>query len=105
MTQGLPASRVADIAPNQTGDRPAKAAPARKMYRRAFTTIKLTPDAVDRQSRITLLAWRSLGVEGAKSFLNTRCDALNGRPLDLAVSSALGFDAVTHEISKRAIAA
>lgn len=79
---------------------PAGATPKRKMFRKA--TARLSPDGVERQSRVTLLAWNLLGADAAIAFLNNYHDALQGRPLDLAVASAAGGEAVERAIAARA---
>ena len=82
------------------GPAPASAAPRRKMFRKA--TARLSPDSVERQSRVTLLAWNLLGADSAIAFLNAYNDGLEGRPLDLAVASDAGCEAVERAISARA---
>lgn len=74
----------------------------RRVFRKASTAPKLASDALDRQSRIALLAWKELGADAAKSFLNDHCAALDGRPIDLAVASERGFSAVAAELTARA---
>lgn len=76
-------------------------APKRKMFRNKFTMVRLAPDAVERQSRITLRAWNLLGPDAAIAFLNSHSEPLDGRPLDLAVASAAGFEAVERELAAR----
>jgi len=80
----------------------ALTAPKPKPFRNKYTTLRLSTDAVERQSRITLLAWNLLGADSAIAFLNSYNDALGGRPLDLAVASADGYEAVERAISTRA---
>lgn len=94
-----PATSAAD-APGAT-PAPVK----RKMFRNKFTLVRLPPEAVERQSRITLLAWNRLGPDGAKVFLNSTCDALAGRPLDIAGASVDGYMAVERELATRAASA
>lgn len=67
-------------------------APKRRMF--GNRTKHLSPDAVERQSRVTLLAWNLLGADAAIAFLNAYHASLDGRPLDLAVASADGCEAV-----------
>lgn len=89
---------------NEEASRPPAsdlAAPRRNPFRNKFTAVRLPPDAVERQSRITLLAWNLMGADAAIAFLNNHDDRLNGRPLDLAVASATGFEAVEREITAR----
>lgn len=76
-------------------------APRRRPFRNEFTTVRLAPDAVERQSRITLLAWNTLGADAAITFLNNHSEALDGRPLDLAVASRVGYDLVEQAITAR----
>jgi uncharacterized protein (DUF2384 family) len=78
------------------------AAPKRKPFRRKFTTVRLSPESAARQSQVTLLAWKLLGSEAAIAFLNTHHDGLEGRPLDLAVASAAGCEAVERAINAAA---
>ena len=77
------------------------ASPRRKQFRNRFAAVRLTPDAVERQSRITLLAWDLMGPDAALAFLNNHDADLNGRPLDLAVASGAGYAAVEREIAAR----
>jgi hypothetical protein len=70
------------------------------MFRKA--TARLSPDSVERQSRVTLLAWNLLGADAAIAFLNSYNDKLEGRPLDLAVASAAGCEAVERAITVHA---
>lgn len=80
--------------------------PQRRPFANKYTTARLSPDAAERQSRVTRLAWEQLGgKDGATAFLNTHDDALGGRPLDLAVGSAAGLAAVEQAIAARAAAA
>lgn len=90
-------------------DSPAPAAhpdttPTRKRlpFRAHSTTPRLNPDAVERQSGITLMAWTTLGPDAAIGFLNSFNASLQGRPLDLAVASRDGYDAVSDEIRRSA---
>lgn len=76
----------------------ATAAPRRLAFKKKFTTVRLAPEAVERQSRITLLAWNLMGADAAIAFLNNHCSPLEGRPLDLAVRSAAGFEAVEQHL-------
>lgn len=80
-------------------------APRRKMFRNKFTTPRLSPDAVERQSRIALFAWNHLGGDAAIAFLNTYNLELEARPLDLAIASAAGCEAVEQAIFVKAGAA
>ncbi|MHA6721177.1 hypothetical protein ACX40Y_17220 [Sphingomonas sp. RS6] len=77
-------------------------APARKQFRSKFGMPRPSPDSLERQSRVTLLAWNLLGGDAAIAFLNSHDEALGGRPLDLAVASAHGCEAVEQAITARA---
>ncbi len=81
---------TADISP---------AAPKLKSFPRRYSSVRLTSESLERQSRITLLAWNRLGADAAIAFLNTYDAGLEGRPLDLAVASTAGFEAVERAIS------
>lgn len=53
---------------------------------------RLSSDEARRQGEITQLAFRLLGGrEEALAFLNHEDDALQGRPLDIAIASDVGF--------------
>ena len=78
--------------------------PNHRSKRRSFQKSqgpRLPPDGVERQSRVTLHAWNMLGPDGAIAFLNSFDDGLGGRPLDLAVASEAGLQAVQRAISTR----
>ncbi len=63
----------------------------------------LTRDEGHRQSRIVRAAQAALGsVEAVRGFLNTHHQALDGRPLDLAVASEGGLVAVEAAIAAEA---
>ncbi len=81
-----------------------EATPTRKRlaFRSHSATPRLNPDAVERQSGITLMAWNKLGPDVAIGFLNSFNVSLQGRPLDLAVASRDGYDAVSDEIRRSA---
>ena len=78
------------------------ARPKRTPFRNKRGSARLSPEGVERQSRVTLLAWNLLGGDSAIAFLNSYNDALGGRPLDLAVASEDGCEAVERTISTRA---
>lgn len=84
----------------ERGEPATLAAPKRRMF--ASKAKRLSADAVERQSRVTLLAWDLLGADTARTFLNAYHDALDGRPLDLAVASIDGCEAVELAIAARA---
>lgn len=76
-------------------------APKRNLFRKKHTRARLSPEGVVRQSRVTLLAWNLLGADSAIPFLNTFNVGLDGRPLDLAIASDAGCEAVERAISAR----
>jgi hypothetical protein len=82
---------------------PAEPAPASRRSgfspRRAMK--KMDPVAAERQGRITLLAFKRLGSDRAIAFLNGHDEALGGRPLDLAIASEDGLDAVESAIDAK----
>lgn len=62
-------------------------------YRGKFT--RPSADEQERQGRIARIAWLSLPGEGvAVAFLNNFHEALDGRPIDLAIASEDGLRAV-----------
>ncbi|MGK6356219.1 hypothetical protein ACMGDH_13465 [Sphingomonas sp. DT-207] len=80
--------------------------PQRKLFRNKFNVPRLSPESAERQGRVTLLAWQMLGGrDGAMAFLNNHDDTLGGRPLDLAVASAAGCEAVEQAIAARSTSA
>lgn len=72
------------------------------MFGNRLSAARLSPQALERQSRIALLAWNMLGGDAALAFLNTYNVALEARPLDLAIMSTEGCDAVERAISAKA---
>ncbi|WP_139810157.1 hypothetical protein [Sphingomonas azotifigens] len=85
-----------------TNEPTATRAPARKQFRSTFGMPRPSPDSLERQSRVALLAWNLLGGDAAIAFLNSHDEALGGRPLDLAVASPVGCEAVEQAITARA---
>lgn len=76
--------------------------PVTKRFRKRFDTVRLTPDAAERQGKAATLAWKVLGNrDDAVAFLNTHDDTLGGRPIDLAVASAAGLTAVIQLLESR----
>ncbi|HVJ01875.1 MAG TPA: hypothetical protein VM662_06800 [Sphingomonas sp.] len=71
-------------------------------FRNKHSTPRLSPAALERQSRVKLLAWNLLGPDSAIAFLNAYNEALGGRAVDVAVASADGCAAVERAISARA---
>jgi uncharacterized protein (DUF2384 family) len=90
---------------NSTSDSPAAAKPSvvkTQRFRSFQHGPRLSADAAVRQGRIAQLAWSSFGDRDlAISFLNEHQDALGGRPLDLAVASEAGYEAVENAIGTR----
>jgi uncharacterized protein (DUF2384 family) len=89
-------------------DRPARSdtrpgTPGTQRFRPRQSGPRLAPDAAERQGRIARVAWISFGGrDGAVAFLNDHHDALGGRPIDLAIASEAGCDAVMRVIAARA---
>lgn len=82
----------------------AEVKPRRSAFQPRRMMKKMDPVAAERQGRITMLAWKRLGSESAIAFLNAHDETLGGRPLDLAVASEEGLDAVERAIELRAAA-
>lgn len=81
----------------------AAPAPKRKTFVPRSSIDRLPVDAAVRQGRATSLAFTTFGGLGpALAFLNTHDDALGGRPIDLAVASANGLEAVSAAIRAKA---
>jgi hypothetical protein len=84
-----------------TPDLPVAAAPGEGGSRRQMTFRKYrkaplpTPDQSRRQSDLVQCAWRHFGEAAPMiAFLNTRHEALGGRPLHLAIESDEGLERV-----------
>jgi len=75
--------------------------PQTQRFRRVQTGPRLAPESAERQSRIALMAWELLGPDAAIAFLNGHNDDLGARPLDLAIASTAGFEAVERAIGER----
>lgn len=63
--------------------------------REAPTDWALSPDQRVRQREAVKRAFRALGPDAARPFLDRYNSGLRGRPLDLAIASAAGLEAVT----------
>jgi len=61
---------------------------------RRFDGPYLSSDQIERQGHILELAIARLGSQGAIAFLNGEEPGLGGRPLDIAVKSSSGLEAV-----------
>lgn len=67
-----------------------------------FGAVPFDPKSAERQSKAALFAWKVLGgKDAATAFLNEHDDKLGGRPLDLAIASEAGLQAVMEEIVAR----
>lgn len=80
-------------------EEPTSSRPSRRMFRPARVASRLSGDEAEREGRIVRIAFARLGTEAARVFLNTPHEALGGRPLDLATSSAEGAAAVEQAIA------
>jgi len=71
----------------------------KRFYKRS-TTPRLAPEQIERQGRISRLAFEALGQPAeAITFLNTHHAILGGRPIDLAIASAEGLLDVERALS------
>lgn len=61
---------------------------------------RLPPENAKRQGDITQLAFLLLGRDAAIAFLNTEHAGLGGRPLDIAMASDEGRNAVEAELGR-----
>jgi hypothetical protein len=75
-----------------------------KPFAKRFNGPRLTPEEAARQGQASTLAFRVLGKDAAIAFLNSHDEALNGRPIDLAIASAEGLALVEQALSERATA-
>jgi hypothetical protein len=75
-------------------------APKRRAWRMA--PVRMAPQTIARQGRITHLAFSLLGREPALFFLNSHHAKLGAKPLDLAGESATGFSTVQGEVERMA---
>ena len=81
-----------DEAPAADEQRPGRRT---QQFRRANPKTALTADQKRRQAAVTDAAWRAYKSRDAMiAFLNTDDAQLGGRPLDLAVDSDDGLDAI-----------
>lgn len=72
-----------------------------KPFRKRYDVVRLTPEEAARQGRAAKLAFEHMPQPGvAVAFLNTHHDGLGGRPIDLAVASAEGLEAVVAVIAE-----
>ena len=83
----------------------APAEPRTTPFRTKVSSARMPADSAERQGRVTTLAWRLLGGrDEAMAFLNNHDEMLGGRPLDLAVASVEGCEAVERAIVAKAAA-
>lgn len=74
---------------------PGDKKPHTQQFRRAARPSALSPEQKRRQAVITDAAWRRFGQAAPMmAFLNSAHDDLIGRPLDIAVDSDAGLNAV-----------
>lgn len=79
----------------------AEERPKGRNFRRPFNAVRLDPAAAVRQGRAATLAWEKFRDSAAViAFLNTHDDALGARPIDLAVASNAGLEAVERVLAK-----
>lgn len=65
--------------------------PQRPYFRLHKVPTTLSNDALDRQTKAARLAIEAFGLADGIAFLNKHDDALEGRPIDLALASAEGL--------------
>jgi len=71
-----------------------------KRFYKRNTVPRLAPEQIERQGRISRLAFETLGQPAeAITFLNTHHAVLGGRPIDLAIASAEGLLDVERALS------
>ncbi len=71
----------------------------KRFYKRS-TVSRLAPEQIERQGRISRLAFETLRQPAeAITFLNTHHAALGGRPIDLAIASPEGLLDVERALS------
>lgn len=81
---------AADDAAPETA--PSNNKPVMRRFRKAIVGERLSPDQQRRQGHVSSLAWQRLGGrDAAVAFLNTHHEALDARPLDLAIASDEGL--------------
>ena len=77
--------------------------PARKTFVSRSARVPMPAEAASRQGRAAAIAWEAFeDRDAAVAYLNTRDDALGGRPIDIAIASAAGLTAVEASIVTRA---
>lgn len=75
----------------------------RKNFRNKFNAPRLSAEEAERQGIAAKTAWAAFPEPGAAvAFLNSHDEALGGRPIDLAIASPSGLQAVEEAIAARA---
>jgi uncharacterized protein (DUF2384 family) len=72
-------------------------------FAKRFNAPRLSVEEAERQGRVSNLAIKLLGGPAAIAFLNAHDDALGGRPLDLAIKSEEGLNAVKQILDARTL--
>lgn len=89
----------------QEAGHPTQAAEPRTMnkpFRKRYDAVRLSREEAARQGRAAKLAFEAMPEPGAAvEFLNTHDPVLGGRPIDLAVASPGGLEAVERAIAAR----
>ena len=71
-------------------------------FRKNIGSIAFDRGSAERQSKAAMFAWKILGGrEAATAFLNFHDEKLGGRPIDLAIESEAGLQAVMEAIVSR----
>lgn len=71
-------------------------------FRKSLGSIPFDKGSAERQSQVAMFAWKILGGrEPATAFLNFHDEKLGGRPIDLAIESEAGLQAVMEAIVAR----
>lgn len=72
-------------------------------FGRRYDMPRLTPEQATRQGAASTMAFELLGGrDAAVAFLNETDEALGGRPLDVAIASEEGLEAVERKLKERA---
>lgn len=83
-------------------DAPEPSKPAKRIFRKSYGVTRFDPGSAERQSKAALFAWKVFGgKESATAFLNNHDEKLGARPIDLAIASEAGLQAVMDEIVTR----
>lgn len=94
-----PQQQIEDLVPGTEAEQPPRHR-RRPVFRRNADMPMLARDEAERQGRIVGRACHWLGNgPAALAFLNQHNEQLNGRPIDIAIASPVGFDAVESVLS------